>query len=312
MLKSGYLNKETGENIIKKQWTGSVYFNTEFDNKTLTHIIMETLEFIITSWLSRLLMKDGDQSLMIQNSSSGVSTIERHQSVVNKNTTEQLLSSWFEMIFYHLNKHFQKLEGIQSTDNNEDERQIFQDEEEDKFNIQVNVSSEDEYEDDEFWSRDTFKISGKKKIKSSKENEEFKKDDQDKTKYDHKVMVKLLRLIEMFTSVAIRNDGIRDFVIRVAQSEQVLTLARLLVSCKSRHGLIILKIFENLINIRFDKNTLDKSFDKYEKSKIGKAVFDIDTKTKFNDCPFLQFLYNLWFDIRSRQWKNSKKGKTGF
>ena len=49
LLKSGYLNKETGENIIKKQWTGSVYFNTEFDNKTLTHIIMETLEFIITS-----------------------------------------------------------------------------------------------------------------------------------------------------------------------------------------------------------------------------------------------------------------------
>ena len=49
LLKNGYYNKETGKNIIKQQWTGRIYFNTEFENKTLTHIIMETLEFIITS-----------------------------------------------------------------------------------------------------------------------------------------------------------------------------------------------------------------------------------------------------------------------
>ena len=49
LLKDGYSNQETGKNIIKKQWTGRIYFNIEFDNKTLTHIIMETLEFIITS-----------------------------------------------------------------------------------------------------------------------------------------------------------------------------------------------------------------------------------------------------------------------
>ena len=124
-------------------------------------------------------------------------------------------------------------------------------------------------------------------------NKETKKDDKNKTKYDHKVIVKLLRLLEIFTSIAIRNDRIHDFLIKVTQPQQVITLARLLVSCKSRHGLIILKIFENLINIRFDKNTLDVSFDKYKRSKFGKAVFDIDTKTRFDDCPFLQFLYNL-------------------
>ena len=102
-----------------------------------------------------------------------------------------------------------------------------------------------------------------------------------------------MRLIEVFTSIAIKNDRIHDFVIRVIQSWEVLILARLLVNCKSRHGLIILKIFENLINIRFDKNTLDISFDKYKRSKFGKAVFDMDTKTKFDGCPFLQFLYNF-------------------
>ena len=49
LLRNGHLNKETGENIIKKQWTGHIYLNIEYENKTLTHIIMEALEFIITS-----------------------------------------------------------------------------------------------------------------------------------------------------------------------------------------------------------------------------------------------------------------------
>ena len=48
LLKKGYHNN-TGKNIIKEEWIGRIYFNTEFENKTLTHIIMETLEFIITS-----------------------------------------------------------------------------------------------------------------------------------------------------------------------------------------------------------------------------------------------------------------------
>ena len=239
--------------------------------------------------MSRLLIKDDDQNLLIQNSSSGVATIERHQSVINKNMTEKLLSSCFDIVFYHLGKHHKNLEGIEST---EDEKQGFSDDEDDEFNIRVNVSSGDEFDDDEILNRDTFKILYGNKNQKSK-LEELKKDDQDKAQYGYKVIVKLLRLIEVFTSIAIRNDKIQDFVVRVTQSQQVLTLARLLVSCNSRHGLIILKIFENLINIKFDKGTFDKSFDKYKKSKIGKAVFDIEAKTKFDDCPFLQFLYNL-------------------
>ena len=164
------MNKETGENIIKKQWTGHIYLNTEYENKTLTHIIMEALEFIITSWLSRLLIKDDDQSLMIQNSSSGVAKIERQQSLVNKNVTEQLLSSWFEIVFYHLNKHFQKLEGIETKDDNEEEKHSFKDQE-GKHHIPVDFSSDDDYEDDEFEeeeipSQNTSKTSG---IKVNKE-----------------------------------------------------------------------------------------------------------------------------------------------
>ena len=114
-------------------------------------------------------------------------------------------------------------------------------------------------------------------------NKETKKDDKNKTKYDHKVIVKLLRLLEIFTSIAIRNDRIHDFLIKVTQPQQIITLARLLITCKSRHGLIILKIFENLINIRFENNILEKSFENYDKLKAQKAAFDIDTKTKFDD-----------------------------
>ena len=253
--------------------------------------------------MSRLLIKDDDQILLIQNSSTGVSAIERHQSVINKNMTEKLLSSCFDIVFYHLSKHFQNLEGIESIEDDEEQKQGFSEDEEDEFNIPNHFSSkdesledefsEDESSDDEISNRDTFKMTYKKGNPKGKLKEELKKGDKDKTQYGYKVIVKLLRLIEVFTSIAIRNDKIQDFVVRVTQSQQVLTLARLLVSCNSRHGLIILKIFENLINIKFDKGTFDKSFDKYKKSKIGKAVFDIEAKTKFDDCPFLQFLYNL-------------------
>ena len=306
LLKEGNTNKQTGKNLIKKNWTEPIYFSYEIDHKTLIHIILEGLEFIIISWLSRLLIKDEDQSLVIRKTSSGISKIERAQSVVNKSVTEILLSSCFELIFHHLNQHYHKIEGIDLLENDLEEKKKNIDEE-NEYDIPVEFLSDEE---DESTNRDIFDISGSK---INRDRNESKKQNQkeEKSKYGHKVIVKLLRLLEVFTSIAIRNQRIHDFVTKITQSAQIIALARLLVSCKSRHGLIILKIFENLISIKFDRDILYKSFAKYKKSEVGKLVFDIETKTKFKDCPFLQFLYNLWFEIRSKQWRESETSKIG-
>ena len=57
-------------------------------------------------------------------------------------------------------------------------------------------------------------------------------------------------------------------MIKITQSAQIIALVRLLVSSKSMNNLIILKIFENLISIKLDRDTLYKLFAKYEKSEV--------------------------------------------
>ena len=361
VLKDGNGDQRKGKNLIKDSWNKDIDFNTSSVSKTLTHTVIEALEFILIACFSRLLGRDKD--LSIQNSSLSVVKIERAQSLVNTNTTESIMASCFEVIFTHLGLYSQilktskqnddkKVEKVENTDyenvhvfeinedeNNEDKsnssdraRRLMDDyndsrtenegddedeeEEEEDENEDDDVTGSDsdyeggegedegeEDEDDDEISGSDIEISPKEVDRKPKNKKDQKEDEPEKEEigYDEKVITKLLRLIDVFTSIAIKDSKMHSFVTKVARPEELLCLINLLLNSKSTHGLIILKIFENLIKIKLDKNTIDEAIAHYKQTDSGKKVFSIETKFK-SKCLFLQFCYNLLFDIRSKQW----------
>ena len=348
VLKDGNGDQRKGKNLIKDSWNKDIDFNTSSVSKTLTHTVIEALEFILIACFSRLLGRDKD--LSIQNSSLSVVKIERAQSLVNTNTTESIMASCFEVIFTHLGLYSQilktskqnddkKVEKVENTDyenvhvfeinedeNNEDKsnssdraRRLMDDfndsrtenegddedeeEEEEDENEDDDVTGSDsdyeggegededeEDEDDDEISGSDIEISPKEVDTKPKNKKDQKEDEPEKEEigYDEKVITKLLRLIDVFTSIAIKDSKMHSFVTKVARPEELLCLINLLLNSKSTHGLIILKIFENLIKIKLDKNTIDEAIAHYKQTDSGNKVFSIETKFK-SKCLFLQF-----------------------
>ena len=62
--------------------------------------------------------------------------------MVNKSVTKLLLSSFFKMIFYHLNQHYYKIEGIDLLGNDIEEKKQNTDEE-NEYDIPVEFSSDE-------------------------------------------------------------------------------------------------------------------------------------------------------------------------
>jgi hypothetical protein len=131
--------------------------------------------------------------------------------------------------------------------------------------------------------------------------------------YEQKFIVKSLRLLEVFTSIALNNSQIFEFVMKVTKPSQLAVILRLLMKCNYRHGMIIIKIIENLINIGFDPSLFNEAIEGVKKAKEAQHVFDLKPITKFDKSEFLQFLFNYLYSIRACQWtKREFEGSGGY
>ena len=130
--------------------------------------------------------------------------------------------------------------------------------------------------------------------------------------YDQQVVLKLLRLLEVFTSVALKSKQTNKFVLRVTRPMLIQALVQLFLKCRFiQHGMIILKILENLIKLGISIDTLDETFAEARNTFWGKKIFRIRTKVDFGDYQFLQFIYNALLSIRSSQWDKQKMQSQG-
>jgi hypothetical protein len=117
--------------------------------------------------------------------------------------------------------------------------------------------------------------------------------------YDPKTIIKLLRLLEMSTSIAFKNPKIRNFVLKETTPERISYLIKLLLSCQRKHGIIILKLLKNYQRLEIPGHIFDEAIEMLEENGLTK---DIHPKTQFENSPFLQFCFNLLLSIRSTQW----------
>ena len=71
--------------------------------------------------------------------------------------------------------------------------------------------------------------------------------------YNKETITKLLRILDVFTSIATLNDAFKAYAINTFSSEVISVLLDLSMTCRSSHGVIILSIFKNLLKSKFIK-----------------------------------------------------------
>ena len=284
-------------------------------------MVLDTLEFIMTACFSRILGEGEDKDLNLQKSGSSIQKIQQAYSLVNTNITEVLLASSFEIIFEQLTRYTKLIESSDPIDwklyvaernrmriNNEnldaEGNAPLEDEKTEEEKAKEADEEQKQIEEEEKKLAEEAEQNGvsRDKVREVLDRQKTKEIKKIHAKYDDDVTLKLLRLLEIFTAIALKNKQIHQFVLQVTRPVQISTLIHLLLNCQPKHGMATLKIFNNLIKIGIETGTLDESFKDIEDTPWGKKLYQTETKVRFEDCPFLQFCYNLLLYIRSSQW----------
>ena len=270
------------------------------------------------AWFARILGEDEDHNLIMGKTGTSIDKIQIAYSVVNTNITELLLGSCFEIVFEQIARYAKIIDSFDPIDwklfvqkrnklrfTNQslkiDDSLPFDDE---KTIEEKQKEVEDELKEEEKNAKEQSENGGNKKDQIAEYL--LKQTDKEINKmnsmYDDKVILKLLRLVELFTSIAIKSTNIHKFVLQVTRPPQIKSLVYLLLTCQSRHGMMTLKILRNLLQIGIEKSTLDSSFSELREIETVKEIFEMKTKVVFEDWPFIQFCYNYLLKIRSSQW----------
>ena len=125
--------------------------------------------------------------------------------------------------------------------------------------------------------------------------------------YDKSVVLKLLRLLEIFTAIAVKSKGINHFVAQVANPKLISTLMELSVMCQEiQHSMVVMKILSNLITLGVAHDVINETFAQIKNGSWGKPMFTVNTKADFENN-FLQHCYNSLVEVRSKQWQKEQK-----
>ena len=126
--------------------------------------------------------------------------------------------------------------------------------------------------------------------------------------YDKTVVLKLLRLLEIFTAIAIKSTSINHFVVQVATPAQISALMELALKCQEiQHSKVVFKIISNLTKLSDLHIKINEAFNLIKESSWGKDIFEVNVKANFEGYTFLQYLFNLLVDIRAKQWQQESQ-----
>ena len=126
--------------------------------------------------------------------------------------------------------------------------------------------------------------------------------------YSESFLRRLLRLVEIFTSIATTSPYPLSMVQRVANPFQLETLLNLLILSSPRIKIVVLKIIQNLIKIAIPFEVFEetiKIITKDTKSQAYEILNKVVPSVQFEESQFLKFLYNYLLSIRHKMWSKS-------
>ncbi|CAI2359604.1 unnamed protein product [Moneuplotes crassus] len=295
LLKNGNGLEDKEKNLIKYSWNEEITFSKDLNSKTVSHLIIDSLEFMITSCFSRILEQGKNKDVEVSISESSVSTLKPAQSIVTTDVTQILIQSCLEAVQDLLVKSTKSLEELKNEEVEENnERLIEESKEEQKEQIELVTSAEKDSQAD--------------KDLSAPINE--KSTEQDQGPSNPKVTIKLLRLLNMLTSISLKNDRIKDYVKRHTKTEQISKLITILLKCSIREGTIVLAILSNFVEVGISIKVFDIALKSISTLNIVQTISKLTTKSEF-PSEFLQLMFNLLLQIRSDQWREEKSQPKG-
>lgn len=128
--------------------------------------------------------------------------------------------------------------------------------------------------------------------------------------YDDKTISKLLRMLDMFTSVSLVNQNIARYASKIVSDDFIVLLLKMMVMCQSRHALIISKVLHNLCLLESGPDLLDSACLKLSDSESSET-FKLNSVSQFKESPFLKFVFDLLLSIRSNQWRSQDFASSG-
>ena len=126
--------------------------------------------------------------------------------------------------------------------------------------------------------------------------------------YSESFLKRLLRLVEMFTSIATVSPYPLSMVQKVANPHQLETLLNVLILSSPRIKIIVLKIIQNLIKIAIPFEVFEETItiiSKDPKSQAYQILNKVSPSVNLDDQKFLKFLYNYLLSIRHKMWTKS-------
>lgn len=120
---------------------------------------------------------------------------------------------------------------------------------------------------------------------------------------------RLLRLVEIFTSIALTSAHPLSMVSKVANPYMMYTLFNLMLVSAPRSKLIALRIIKNLISIGIPAQVFETTLNMLDQNKnsIGyRMINGVDTVVKFESSRFLTFFFNYMLSIRQGMWNNQE------
>ncbi|CAI2387911.1 unnamed protein product [Moneuplotes crassus] len=290
LLKNGNGLEDKEKNLIKYSWNEEITFSKDLNNKNLLHLIIDSLELIFTSCFSGILEQGKNEDVEVSTSESSVSTLKQAQSVVPTDATQILIQTCLEVVLEQLAKSTKSLEELNNEEVEEsNEGPIEESKEEQKEQIGLVTSAEKDSQADKDLPAP---INGKST-------------EQDQGPSNPEVTMKLLRLLNMFTSISLKNDRIKDYVKRYITPGQISKLITILLKCSIREGTIVLAILSNLIEVGISLNVFDNALKTISTLNRVQKITKLATKSEFPSV-FLQLMFNLLLQIRSKQWREEK------
>jgi len=126
--------------------------------------------------------------------------------------------------------------------------------------------------------------------------------------YSESFLKRLVRLVEIFTSMATVSPYPLSMVQRVANPYQLETLINLLLFASPRIKLQVLKIVQNLIKIAIPFEVFEETIiliSKDPESHAYEILNKVNPQVQFKQSKFLQFLFNYVLSVRQKMFTKS-------
>ena len=126
--------------------------------------------------------------------------------------------------------------------------------------------------------------------------------------YSESFLRRLLRLVEIFTSISTVSPYPLSMIQKVANPYQLETLLNLLILSSPRIKIVVLKVIQNLIKISIPFEVFEETITiitRDPKSQAYEILNKVIPSVQFEESKFLKFLYNYLLSVRHKMWTKS-------